>query len=463
MDVKSSPDSEGSSNSVPLVLTFCFISLLLIYLVYSQNIIYGSKPGHWIYPYFKTLTAIPLWLPLSIILLLGLLIFTGSKLILVFEKTTLIACFLLVFVIQILIHSVYPVSLAAIVESEGANSFYTPAIQYTPVEILSQFIALAPTFPLHGQSNMPGKILLFQFIHLFTSSTQMMGVIIILISTLGGLLLYGICKLLFHDRQIAFYALILYALIPGKLFFFPILNTVTPVILLLCLFLFLLFVERKQAVFLWLFGASLYFLFLFEPAPLVAGIVFLGIFIHALLAKKLSQKELLRLLIIPFLSFLGVYLLFFVFFSFNLFQVFKYILADAVDFNLKANRPYWIWLQENPKEFFFAAGLPVMMIFIFMAAKILTQSGSLKSIARWTLENIIVISLLVTFCALLFLGVNRGEITRLWIYLAVLFQIPAASFLGKMPSSKTMFFLVAATLVIQSILTLQRIQFINPD
>ena len=463
MDVKSSPDSEGSSNSVPLVLTFCFISLLLIYLVYSQNIIYGSKPGHWIYPYFKTLTAIPLWLPLSIILLLGLLIFTGSKLILVFEKTTLIACFLLVFVIQILIHSVYPVSLAAIVESEGANSFYTPAIQYTPVEILSQFIALAPTFPLHGQSNMPGKILLFQFIHLFTSSTQMMGVIIILISTLGGLLLYGICKLLFHDRQIAFYALILYALIPGKLFFFPILNTVTPVFLLLCLFLFLLFVERKQAVFLWLFGASLYFLFLFEPAPLVAGIVFLGIFIHALLAKKLSQKELLRLLIIPFLSFLGVYLLFFVFFSFNLFQVFKYILADAVDFNLKANRPYWIWLQENPKEFFFAAGLPVMMIFIFMAAKILTQSGSLKSIARWTLENIIVISLLVTFCALLFLGVNRGEITRLWIYLAVLFQIPAASFLGKMPLSKTMFFLVATTLVIQSILTLQRIQFINPD
>ena len=463
MDVKSSPDSEGSSNSVPLVLTFCFISLLLIYLVYSQNIIYGSKPGHWIYPYFKTLTAIPLWLPLSIILLLGLLIFTGSKLILVFEKTTLIACFLLVFVIQILIHSVYPVSLAAIVESEGANSFYTPAIQYTPVEILSQFIALAPTFPLHGQSNMPGKILLFQFIHLFTSSTQVMGVIIILISTLGGLLLYGICKLLFHDRQIAFYALILYALIPGKLFFFPILNTVTPVFLLLCLFLFLLFVERKQAVFLWLFGASLYFLVLFEPSPLVAGIVFLGIFIHALLAKKLSQKELLRLLIIPFLSFLGVYLLFFVFFSFNLFQVFKYILADAVDFNVKANRPYWIWLQENPKEFFFAAGLPVMMIFIFMAAKILTQSGSLKSIARWTLENIIVISLLVTFCALLFLGVNRGEITRLWIYLAVLFQIPAASFLGKMPSSKTMFFLVAATLVIQSILTLQRIQFINPD
>lgn len=85
-----------------------------------------------------------------------------------------------------------------------------------------------------------------------------------------------------------------------------------------------------------------------------------------------------------------------------------------------------------------------------------------KSITLWPIEEIIVLSLLVTLCANVFLGINRGEITRLWIYLAVLFQIPAASFIGKMPSDKVMLFLVTSTLIIQAIITLQRVQFINP-
>ena len=66
-------------------------------------------------------------------------------------------------------------------------------------------------------------------------------------------------------------------LIPSKNFFFPILNTVTPVFILACLYLFLLYIDRKKAVFLWLLGGALYFLVLFEPTPLVTGIIFLGI------------------------------------------------------------------------------------------------------------------------------------------------------------------------------------------
>lgn len=39
---------------------------------------------------------------------------------------------------------------------------------------------------------------------------------------------------------------------------------------------------------------------------------------------------------------------------------------------------------------------------------------------------VLILSLLVTWCIVVFWGINRGETTRLWIYLAVYFQIPAA-------------------------------------
>jgi hypothetical protein len=163
------------------------------------------------------------------------------------------------------------------------------------------------------------------------------------------------------------------------------------------------------------------------------------------------------------LGFLGVYIFFLGFFSFNLFEAFQYVLKDAVNFNLIDKRDYWIWIGENPKEFFFSAGIPVMILFIYLASQLISQLRTLHyNITRWSIENIFILSLLVTFCVVLFLGINRGEITRLWIYLAVFFQIPAAFYLAKIEHGKAVFFLVAGTLVVQSILTLQRVGFVIP-
>lgn len=83
-------------------------------------------------------------------------------------------------------------------------------------------------------------------------------------------------------------------------------------------------------------------------------------------------------------------------------------------------------------------------------------------LTRWSMENILILSLGVTFLVVLFLGINRGEVTRLWIYLAVFFQIPAAYFLTKIEYSKVVFFFVTGTLVVQSLLTIQRVGFVLP-
>jgi hypothetical protein len=348
------------------------------------------------------------------------------------------------------------------VQSDADTSFYTSAMSHSATEILSKFIALAPSLPLHAKANMPGKILLFEVFKLFTSSPEAMGYLIIVLSSLGALLLYGICKRLFHNRKMAFYAFTLYILVPCKLFFFPILNTVTPVFMLLCFYFFAIYLENKKLWVAWLLGLSGYILILFEPSPLITGFVFIGILIYALKEKRLSKKDIYRLLINTFLAFGVAYIIFYALFSFNLFGALLYILRGAGDFNLIQGRGYQIWIIENSKEFFYGAGIPVLVIFIYMTANVFVQTRTLKDLAQWSLENIFIISLLVTYVVLLFLGINRGEVTRLWIYLAVLFQVPASIFIAKINKSGALFFLVAATLAIQAMITLHRVGFVIP-
>lgn len=465
MDRKSTPPStqEANNNLVALLLTYFAINALLIYLVYSRNFIFGSKPGNWDYPYFKTIISTPVWIPLVVFLILIPTIYLGSKWIGSHEKLVLVGCFFAALTIQILIHRAYPYSLGTIVQSDEANSFYSPAMSYSPVEILTQYQALAPSFPLHARTNMPGKIILFQIFKLFTSSPGVMGYLVVALSSLGAFFLYGICAILFQNKLVGLYAFILYALIPGKLFFYPILNTVTPIFILACIYFFVLYLEQRKTVFLWLLGAALYILILFEPTPLVTGILFIGILLHAIGEKKISKKDIGALVFIPALGFLGVYLIFLVVFSFDLLGAFQYVLIDAINFNTADKRDYWIWVIENPKEFLFSAGIPVMILFIYLASEMLSQLKRLgRNITRWPVDKTYILCLLATTLILIFLGISRGEITRLWIYLAVFFQVPAAVFLAKIEYSKSVFYLVACTLVIQSILTLQRVGFVIP-
>jgi hypothetical protein len=212
-----------------------------------------------------------------------------------------------------------------------------------------------------------------------------------------------------------------------------------------------------------LLGISIYFLVLFEPSPLVAGILFIGIFIHSIVQKRISLKELISVLLIPTGSFLAVFILFIIIFHFNLLQSFQYVMNDATNFNMNAGRSYQIWLRENVKEFFFSAGLPVMMIFIYFVINMFSEwKTSGINILRRSIDKIYTLSLILTFCVVLFLGINRGETTRLWIYLAVFFQVPAAFFMTKKVQNNTLFFFVACTLIAQSIISLQRVGFIIP-
>lgn len=456
-------DRAEKSQSGPIIFTFCMLSALMVFLVYSRNFVFGSEAGKWVYPYYDNVPSLPLWLPLAMMLLLGLPIFLGSKLIHTHVKTTLLVSFLAMVMIQILIQAIFPVSLAAIIQSDNLTTYYSQAGVYTPAEFLSHYTNLVDSLPGHLETNMPGKLLLFQLMEIFTTSPVMIAYLIVVLSTLGAPLLYVICVSLFHDRLTGFYAFILYALIPSKQFFLPILNSVTPIFILLCLYLFLLYLERRKTIALVLLGIALYILILFEPSPLITGLIFLGILIFNFAQKKLLLPEIMRIVIVTVAAFSVTYLFFSLVFSFDLLQAVAYVMKHQSDFNSGVRPGYTIWLGENIKIFSYVVGLPITMIVIYRAAQIIAESNSIKSFIRnWSIEKTFLFSVLVTFLTLLLWGIVRGEITRIWIFMAVFFQIPVAYFMAKIVKRNILFFLVAGTLVAQSIITVHRVAFLRP-
>ncbi len=461
--MKSGKQTGKSKNShiKSLIITIYLISFVFIYLVYSGNFIFGSVEGRWTYEYFREFSPFPLSVFLIVIALFGLSLIIGKRFLLTREKWVLGGTLVIAVIIQALMQSTYIYSLGELIESNISNSFYTPAIRFSTFEVLSQFQKGLPGLTAHAVTNMPGKILFFQFLGLFTKSPQIMGYLIILISSLGGLLLYAITKHLFQNKIAGFYTLLLYILIPCKVFFLPILNTVTPIFILLALFFLIRYLESKKILFLVLMGITLYGLVIFEPSPLVMGLLFVGILLYYIGQKKATRKDVLQIVLIPTAVFIFIYLLMLWIFSFDLWGSFQYMLKDAVAFNASAKRNYIVWIKEDLKALFFDAGLPVFIIFIYYFVELFVQRKIYsQNFFKWSAEHFYILSLALTFAVVLILGINRGETTRLWIYMAVFFQVPAALFFAKEVENDWLFFGAGLTLILQILVTLQRVAFI---
>jgi hypothetical protein len=62
---------------------------------------------------------------------------------------------------------------------------------------------------------------------------------------------------------------------------------------------------------------------------------------------------------------------------------------------------------------FFSAGIPIMLLFIYLASELVSQLKILgRKIPRWPVDKIYILSLVATILVLVVLGINRGEITR---------------------------------------------------
>ncbi|GHJ46898.1 hypothetical protein Cs7R123_42400 [Catellatospora sp. TT07R-123] len=378
----------------------------------------GSRAGHYRYHYVRTFGLDVLWpfLLTAIVVVLGLWL---SHRWYERHRAVVVTGWLAVAVpLQLLMRRSDDVALPDLVTSTRANGFLEPARRYSVWEFLSGHVGIGAGLDSHARTNMAGKTVFYQVLTALTDSPTTMGVLTVAASTLSCLLVYLIAADLLDPRT-ALYALALSILVPGRLFFLPILNTVSPVPILLALWLLVRYLRRPHWGWAAAMGAVLYATMFFEPLPLALGLVFAALTAWARGTGRLSWAGAAALAGLAACGFLACYGLLRVLVGYDLAANFAYVLADARGFNDDGHRPYQVWVVRNLWDFAIAAGLPTVLL---VAAAVADAARR----GLWRAGAVLAVSAATVLVVLDLLGVNRGETVRLWIFLAVLWQLPAA-------------------------------------
>ena len=387
-------------------------SSTLIHRLYA--FLFSPAGGGWGYPYLG-LPGLEAVLVVAFLVPAALYAFTlAAKRITTHEWQTIAALIGVAFIAQLLLRSLGPTGLGEVVEHRGANGFLDVARAYRPIEFLSRFQTLTDHLPMHARANLPGKTLFFHGLLAITGSADMMGLLIVLVSTCGAAMVYFLARVWFGNRQAALFAFAFYVFLPARIYFLPVLNVLTPVFLLAPMCLIEVHFRTRQRWPLVAAGLSVYWLVIFEPLPLAAGPIVIAQILRRVQLRQIGWRDVARVLVIPAITVIGAHVAMRVLFGFDTVAAFRSALEDARQFNRATARPYWLWLGHNLKDFLIHMGVGQSLLFLS---------------ALWTMTRDrawLIVPIAGVLLMLAFLGINRGEIVRLWIFLGVLMQLAAA-------------------------------------
>jgi methylthioxylose transferase len=436
------------------------VSLLVCYAIATQWLVLGSSEGGWVYGYVATFSPHTLMVAaagtaLSAAFLFGLRPETSRR-----DWLAVLAWIVLALGLQALIRSVTPFSFERLFASDGANAFYGVTEHFRAGAVLRDFDRVRALWPLHAQSNMPGKLMLVYALRNLSRDPAVLAWLAVAVSNLGAALMYLLVRELFGDRRIAMYSAVLYLVMPAKLYFFPLLNSVTPVIVLACAVLVLRWLRTGKAAYAAALGAATFGLVFYEPLPLVTGLLFALFVLRAFRLGQITPLQVLTHVCVGLAAWLTTYVAMRLLFGFDLVSAFRQIGEHAVRFNADAGRPYSIWIWANLREFLF--GIGICQAILFWAALV----DGFRSTESWRDRLTHPMSVLCIGAAAVLLvtdaiGVNRGEVIRLWIFLGCFFQIPAAYVCARLDSRAALLLVLAVT-ILQATLGTAMIGFIVP-
>jgi methylthioxylose transferase len=412
----------------------------------------GSRSGQWTYGVIRPFTVRVVTVGVLVAAIVGAALGVSRHAIDRSETTT-VACWIAgAMLLQLLLRSLTPFGMNRMVVSTGANAFYQVTLAYPAATVLRDFDRVRFEWPLHARSNMPGKLLAMYALERVSTSPRTLAWLIVFVSNVGGVLLYLLVRDLLQDKRAALFALVLYLFVPGKLFFFPLLNTVTPTFVMAWLLLVFRWLRTQHTVDAALAGIALYALFVFEPLPVVLGLLPAAFAVNILLREG-GWMRFARQAAVSAIAFAAVHALVDLMAGFNAPAAFRDLGGEAVAFNESAGRRYGIWVFQNLLDFGFAAGVCQSVLFLFVLARLRTRPGEPIGLITVALAAV----LLMTDIA----GVNRGETVRLWIFLACLVQIPAAWLCAQFEDQRAISLVVAVT-VVQVALGTATIGFVVP-
>jgi hypothetical protein len=198
----------------------------------------------------------------------------------------------------------------------------------------------------------------------------------------------------------------------------------------------------------------------YEPLPLVMGLLFAALAARALWRADITWQRFLAQSGMVVLAFIVTHAAVDMWLGFDLIDALQQIGAHAVEFNATAGRPYSVWVRENLREFVFGVGLCQAVVFWAALGDGLRRRGVLHDRLTQPI-TVLCLGLLGVLLATDLIGVNRGEVIRLWIFLACFFQIPTAYVCARLENRAAMA-LVLGTTVLQDALGTSMIGFILP-
>lgn len=379
----------------------------------------GSKLGGWTYPYDRLGGQWHVLWPAAVVAaaVLGLL-WLSRRLPERLDRAVVAGWFVAAVPLQLLLRSYALPSLGDIVASDRANSFYSPSQRWSAGEFIGNYMGLVEQLPPHARTNMPGKTMLYFLLDALGLGPAAMGTAVLVLANLSAVLLWLIVRDLVGDRRMALYALVLCLFLPAVGYFAPVLNAVSPVPVLLALWLHVRYLRTRRDGYAAGLGAALYLTLFFEPLPLVMGIVFAALLGVALWQGTLSRVDGMRLVAAMLGGFAACVIVMRALFGYDIFDNLGYVLADANDFNARW-RPYGMWVTRNLWYLALAAGI---------ASCAMLAAAGFDAVRRRAAHPAAVLTLsgLAVLVVLDLWGINRGETVRLWIFLAAFLQVGAA-------------------------------------
>ena len=440
-----------------------------VWLLASRRIEFGSTKGNWVYRYYSNLDVRTLLGSLALGVGLGCLLSFSLKHI-DRHRILLPLCWLVLGTAgQLLLRLFSPYSLGSIVEGDAANGFYGASFACDPGGLLRDASSIYALFPIHIPTNMPGKVLFFHLLRLGADSPQAMGLLIVLISNAGGLLLYDLVRRVFRDRRASLTAFVFYLFIPARLYFIPILNAVSPVLLLAVMDVFAVFLQHRRTWEAALLGIGIYMMVFFEPTPLAGGLFGL-VFLRDAAAKPGWRREcFFRLLCAAALGFLFVHVCFLRAFGFHIVEQVFALLQECAKCNVALHRPMAVWLGPNLVEFFLNGGVAASILFFSgIVVALRRKRGSDRRRADAPpgpppppMDTEILLSAALLVAAGILAIISRGEVARVWIFLSAFLQISAAIQAGRTPGTRTATVALTSA-VVQAGTTLSMIGFVIP-
>ncbi len=355
----------------------------------------------------------------------------------------------------------------------AVNDYKRLAAQYNVRYLLRNYVRIADTLPLHQRANMPGKLITYRLIGYVTTSDVALAFILIMISAIGGALLYFLGRRLRLSCTSALSATLLYFFIPARTAYLPSPNNLTSVLGIGLLLLLLTYRDtRRKVPVLLALGIAVYCTAVFDPSPLLLLPIGAVIMLRQPAPGRLTVKGFVPLIAVPAVVFLCIHSAMRVGLGFDIFDALSHVARDARSFNDYQRPNYAEWFIPNLREFFVNAGyassllvsattVSMSAIFVFrvlmrlgheqpaITTRVTSLAEGPRLLASGLIGEIVILDVL---------GLNRGEVSRLWLYLAVLMPLVIAGLIAG-PPGRRLFQAVLILSVVQTIFLVNMVSF----